>query len=197
MIGFIATLLIWCCIPQSCSKKPSEIEKKAIESLKADSAIKIQTDLIVLKYDSLIRVKQIEDSTHKAKIEKLSNKYYALRAVVNKLQTIPIDSAGQKIDIPVDVYNASIDSGNMCDSLLMYMDSELAVKDSIIAFRTAQFTAVNTLNKTHEQALSDLLALTNEEKSKRSKAQKLNNKIPLISVVSAFAGSILTILILK
>lgn len=173
------------------NREPSELQRKFDNSLLIDSLKRIETSKINSVYDSLISEKKKEDSLHKVKIETLSQKYYALRKIVKKYEGVIVDS------IPKEAVTASINSGSMCDSLLMYQDQELAIKDSIISYREIQLQAERKQNATTTQALSDLIALNEQEKEQKFKSAKLNKKLPLIATLSAFSGSLLTIILLK
>ncbi len=198
-IGVIVVLLAFLFMPKSCepSGKFEQMEAKSNRSLIIDSLQTIETARIRTLNDSLISELKTRDSLHKEKIETLSGKYYALRSVVKKLQLVRVDSSGQTVNVPADQYNASINSGTMCDSLLMYLDSELAVKDSIISTREIQLTACGKESETKGKALSDLIELNAEEKKQGGKARDLNKKIPTIAIISGLIGSVLTLILLK
>ncbi len=198
LLGIIA-VLIWA-LTRSCDSqpKPDKVEGKADQSLKADSLKQIETSKLVARYDSLIHEKLISDSLHKVKINSLSIQYNALRTIVKTMKPVKVDSSGQVVNnIPAASYNASVEQGTMCDSLIMYLDSELAVKDSIAKYYNAQYVAEKKLNSTNTQALSDLKALEGEEKKSLAKAKKLNKKIPVIAAISAIAGYIILTLTIK
>ncbi len=197
LLILISAALIWLCIPKSCTTNPGEMEQKAIHSLKVDSIQTAITNRINAKNDSIVKAYKDSLQQLKSKTEVLSSKYYALRATVSKQKAVRIDSSTQIIEVPAIEYNASVNSGNMCDSLLMYQDQELAIKDSIISCREIQLTAAQKEITTKEQALQDLIALNKQREAESEKAHKINKRIPLIATLSAFAGSILTIILLK
>lgn len=197
IIGIAFMALMMFISPQSCSDKIKPLQKKSDRSLIIDSLQKIETSKVKKESDSLISELKKQDSIQKVKIENLSTSYYALRAKLKHLKAVKVDSLGQTINVPVIEYNASINSSTMCDSLLMYLDSELMLKDSIISVQEIQVKTLDKKVVTSEQALTDLIALNNEERKQKEKAKKLNKKIPLLCGISSVATVILTILLLK
>lgn len=197
LIALIAIMLILIAFPQSCTDKSEPLQRKSERSLIIDSIQKIITNSLIFTNNAKIR--RFEDSikTLKSKNEKLSISYYALRAKIKHLQTVKVESSGQTVNVPVIEYNASINSGTMCDSLLMYQDQELAIKDSIISVKDIQINALDKKAVTGEQALTDLIALNNEEKRQKEKAKRLNKKIPSIALISGLIGSVLTLFLIR
>lgn len=195
----IVILLAWLCIPKSCepSGKSEQFNRKSDVSLIIDSLQKIETANIRKESELLLKVYKDSLATIKESREKLSVNYYALRAKIKHLQTVKVDSSGQTVNVPVIEYNASINSGTMCDSLLMYQDQELAIKDSIISVKDIVIITLEKNSATTDQALADLLLLNNEEKKQKEKAKRLNKNIPQIAIISGLIGSVLTLFILR
>ncbi len=184
LLLLIAGAFIWLCIPKSCepSGKLEHFGAKSAASLKIDSIQSVETLQIRIANDSLISELKTRDSIHKAKIETLSGKYYALRATIKGLKIIHVDSLNQVVEVSADQYNASINSGTMCDSLLMYLDQELAIKDSIISVRDIDVKTLESLTNTKQEANNDLVAFVAELKTelKRAKNQNKGLKIALV-----------------
>lgn len=197
LVTLIAIMVIIFAFPQSCSDKSEPLQRKSDRSLIIDSIQKSITDSLI--FTSNAKIRRFEDSlkTLRDKNEKLSTNYYALRAKIKHLKTVKVYSLGQTVNVPVIEYNASINSGTMCDSLLMYQDQELAIKDSIISVKDVQIVALNKKAVTSEQALADLIALNNEEKRQKEKAKRLNKKIPGIALISGLVGSVLTLILVR
>ena len=182
LIGFIATLLIWCLIPKSCSKKLDNLERKSEKSLIIDSIISAQTEKHNAELDSIIHVKKKTDSIQKVEIQTLSKKYYALRAIVKTLDKVNIDSVNQVVNsIPIEAYNASINSGNMCDELLLDLNESSDRKDSIISMREIQNEGLKKVVDSKGQALIDQSNL-NGELERQLKKSKFWNKV-LVKIV--------------
>lgn len=197
LIAVIAIIFFLIAFPQSCSDRLEPLEHKSERSLIIDSIQKSITDSLI--FTSNAKIRRFEDSIKnlRDKNEKLSINYYALRANIKHLKTVKVDSLGQTIKVPVIEYNASINSGTMCDSLLMYMDWELAIKDSLISVKDIVIITLEKRSATGDQALADLLLLNNEEKKQKEKAKRLNKKIPQIAIISGLIGSVLTLFLLK
>jgi len=177
----VASLIIvaYLIIPKSCDKKTEQLGHKSDVSLIIDSLQRLETANIKKESDFLLKVYKDSLATIKASREKLSVNYYALRAVVKKLQTVRIDSVGQVVNVPVIEYNASINSGTMCDSLLMYMDSELAIKDNIISIKDIEIDSLEKAVETSSQAKNDLVALVGKIEKQLKKAKKENGLLKI------------------
>lgn len=199
LLVIVVILLVYWCIPKSCepSGKYEQLQRNSDRSLIIDSIQKLLTEKVNKKSDSLINIYKDSLAVIKFSKEKIEYNYYALRSIVKKLQSVKVDSFNQVVKVPVIEYNASINSGTMCDSLLMYQDAELNLKDSIISVREIQLIACRKENDTKEQALQDLIALNNEEKKQKERAKVLNKKIPLIAGICAIGGFILATFALK
>jgi len=189
ILALIAIYALWLLIPQSCepSGKSEQFNHKSDVSLIVDSLQKIETDKIKKESDLLLKVYKDSLATIKASREKLSVNYYALRAVVKKLQTVRIDSIGQVVNVPAIEYNASINSGTMCDSLLMYMDSELAIKDSIISVKDIEIDSLIKKVETGEIAQADLLALIEHLKKELKKCKDQNKALKIALLIDTLA----------
>jgi len=176
----IIALLIFCVFLitcESCDKKPSVLEQKSNHSLKADSIQTAQNAQINKISDSIVAKLKKENSILSAENKKLSVSYYALRAIVRPLNPVKVYSLDQLVDsVKAVTYNAAINSGNMCDELLIGKDAELNVKDSIISEREIQLFSCAKENQTKAQAVNDLIALNNEEKEKVKKIKKHSNR---------------------
>ena len=189
ILALIAIYALWLLIPQSCepSGKSEQFNHKSDVSLIVDSLQKIETDKIKKESDLLLKVYKDSLATIKASREKLSVNYYALRAVVKKLQTVRIDSIGQVVNVPAIEYNASINSGTMCDSLLMYMDSQLAIKDSIISVKDIEIDSLIKKVETGEIAQADLLALIEHLKKELKKCKDQNKALKIALLIDTLA----------
>jgi len=186
----IVILLAWLCIPKSCepSGKSEQFNRKSDVSLIIDSLQKIETANIRKESELLLKVYKDSLATIKESREKLSVNYYALRAKIKHLQTVKVDSSGQTVKVPVIEYNASINSGTMCDSLLMYMDSELAIKDSIISVKDIVIESLAKKVETGEIAKSDLLALIDELKKELKKCKNQNKALKIAVVITTLTN---------
>lgn len=183
---------------KSCDSGISAVEKKSVVSLLNDSLQRIHTAATIDRYDSLIKVKRVSDSLHGVNVALLTNRYNALRTIVKNLKPVVVDSIDQVVNsVPASAYNASIEQGYLCDSLIVSMDYRLSDKDSIANYFQSQYLAEKKLNVTSEQALSDLKSLSAEEKKGKEKAQKLNRKIPSIVGLSVAITAVLVALVLK
>jgi len=186
----IVILLAWLCIPKSCepSGKSEQFNRKSDVSLIIDSLQKIETANIRKESELLLKVYKDSLATIKESREKLSVNYYALRAKIKHLQTVKVDSSGQTVKVPVIEYNASINSGTMCDSLLMYMDSELAIKDSIISVKDIVIESLAKKVETGEVAQADLLALIEELKKELKKCKNQNKALKIAVVITTLTN---------
>lgn len=186
----IVILLAWLCIPKSCepSGKSEQFNRKSDVSLIIDSLQKIETANIRKESELLLKVYKDSLATIKESREKLSVNYYALRAKIKHLQTVKVDSSGQTVNVPVIEYNASINSGTMCDSLLMYMDSELAIKDSIVSVNDIIIETLVKKVETGEIAKSDLLALIDELKKELKKCKNQNKALKIAVLITTLTN---------
>lgn len=186
----IVILLAWLCIPKSCepSGKSEQFNRKSDVSLIIDSLQKIETANIRKESELLLKVYKDSLATIKESREKLSVNYYALRAKIKHLQTVKVDSSGQTVNVPVIEYNASINSGTMCDSLLMYMDSELAIKDSIVSVKDIIIETLVKKVETGEIAKSDLLALIDELKKELKKCKNQNKALKIAVLITTLTN---------
>jgi hypothetical protein len=195
LFGVAIALAALCIFAKSCGKNPAP--EKEIESVSQLRLHRIHTDAFVARYDSLVMIKQKHDSAYKNHIADLTIKYNALRATIQTLRVVKIDSIGQTIsNLSIIDYNALIESGDICDSMVQVMQSDLFTKDSIITLRTAQYESVQALNKSSEQTISDLQALNEQDQKKLKRSEKLNRKIPLIAGITVVVF-VLTIIALK
>lgn len=177
--------------------KPSKLEVKSNHSLKLDSIQKRITDSLVSASEIEIKKLQIRDSIHKKNIAKLTVKYNALQAIVKDLTTVKVDSVGQIVIVPVIQYNALIERGYACDSLVSESHAAGKVKDSTIFTRTIELEAVTNLNNAHEQALSDQIALNHQNKRKLKRANGIIKKIPLITATGAVIGFVVALVLVN
>jgi hypothetical protein len=186
----IAVMLAWLVTPKSCKKfgNTELLERKSERSLIIDSILSAQNEKFQAKSDSIVN--RFKDSIFKIEKERtaLATNYYALRKVLRQYQTIRIDSLGQTVNVPVIVYNDAINSGNMCDSLIMYMDAELNLKDSIISTRELQLQSVNDLNKTHQVTIKDTEVLIAELRKDLKKARKANDVLKVVAILALLAN---------
>lgn len=190
-------MIAWCGFRACQSDLPDPVKEAAVKSVQVQQKQSRENDSINKVNDSLIALLKAQELIYKDHVSELSERNSALRAIVSKLQPVRIDSSGQTVNVPAVAYNAGIESGNLCDSLLMYMDKELAIKDSIISTREIQLQASQKLNVSSQKAINDLLALNEQEESKRKTALKLNKKIPLIAGIAAVTGYVFALTILK
>ena len=198
LLAIIAVMLILLAFHQSCSKKLDRLETKSSKSLVIDSIISDQTRKHNAVLDSIIYVKKKTDSIQKVNISVLQSKYNALRLIVKQLKPATIDSLTKVINgVPVEAYNASINSGVMCDQLLADKDESLNRKDSIISMREIQIGNDNKEITAKEQAKQDLISLDDQKTKKLKHAKSLNRKIPLIAGIAATLGFVLAIIALK
>lgn len=186
----IAVMLAWLVIPKSCKKfgNTELLERKSERSLIIDSILSAQNEKFQAKSDSIVN--RFKDSIFKIEKERtaLATNYYALRKVLRQYQTIRIDSLGQTVNVPVIAYNDAINSGNMCDSLLMYQDIELNLKDSIISTRELQLQSVNDLNKAHQVTIKDTEVLIAELREDLKKARKTNDVLKVVAILALLAN---------
>lgn len=197
LLSIIALLFIYWCIPKSCAPtgKYERMDPKS-ELSKLRDSIKTSHNLILqAKSDSIVKV--YNDSIAKIEKEKtkLKANYYALRKALKQYQLIQVDSnnnSNMPDHLPewvkAESFNALINSGNMCDSLIMFTDLELNIKDSIISTRELQLKAVNELNKTHEITVEDMKALIAELKKELKKARKANDVLKVVAILATLAN---------
>jgi len=198
LLTVVGIMLLLLAFPQSCSKKLDKLETRKDKSLVIDSIISEQTRKHNAVLDSIIYVKKKTDSIQKVNILVLQSKYNALRLIVRQLKPATIDSLTKVVNgVPVDAYNASINSGVMCDELLADKDESLNRKDSIISMREIQIGNDNKEIAAKEQAVQDLIALDEQKGKKLKHAKSLNKKIPLIAGIAATLGFLLAIFALK
>ena len=198
IIAIVLAITILLLVKNCNSKiKFNPLQSKADRSFKIDSISTLQNLSIQQKYDSLVVVYKSNDSTHKKNNAALAAKYYALRKTLSKLTAVSIDSLSQVVTVPASVYNDAINSGNICDTLLVGKNTELNIKDSIIKAREFQLLSEQKAKSITDQALQDQKLLADKETKKADKAKKLNKKIPIIALVCAEIGAVITILILK
>lgn len=189
LIAIIAIMLILIALPQSCepSGKSEQFNHKSDVSLIIDSLQEIETAKIRKESDLLLKIYKDSLATIKESRENLSINYYALRAKIKHLTTVRVDSSGQTVNVPVIEYNASINSGTMCDSLLMYMDSELAIKDSIISVKDIIIETLTKKVETGEIAQADLLALMEHLKKELKKCKDQNKALKIALLIDTLA----------
>lgn len=186
-----------CIILIKCGHNVNEIgesEHKAQESFRVDSLQQIKTDSLKAKYDSLITASVKSDSASAARIAALSKEYYRLRNIVKGMNIVLVDTSKT---LSADQYNAFVESGNLCDSLLSDKDKRIAGKDSIIHYQGEIIRAEEVQNQISEQAVSDYKQFAEEEKRAKEKAKKLNRAIPKIAAAFTAVGSIITIVLLN
>jgi len=198
LLTIIAVLLILLSFPRSCDNKIDNLEYRKDKSLVIDSIISEQTRKHNAVLDSIIYLKKKTDSIQKVNISVLQSKYNALRLIVKRFSPITIDSTTKYVNgIPIEAYNAAMNSGVMCDELLADKDESLNRKDSIISMREIQIGNNNKEIEAKEQAIQDLIALDEKKGKKLKHAKSLNKKIPLIAGIAAGLGFILAIFALK
>ena len=198
LLALIAIMLILIAVPQTCHKKLDDLERKSEKSLIIDSIVSAQTKKHNAELDSIIYVKKCADSIQKINIQILQSKYNALRAIVRGYKVTNVDTLGKTINnVPVEVYEASVNSGNMCDELITDLNESLNRKDSIISMREIQIENNNKEIAAKEQALFDLKNLEAVEQKKLKRAKYLNKKIPLITGIALVAGFVLATFALR
>ena len=137
--------------------------------------------------DSLINIYKDSLAVIIASKEKIEYNYYAIRSIVKKLQSVKVDSFDQVVNVPVIEYNASINSGTMCDSLLMYLEAESAIKDSIIYMKDVNISELIKKVNSGEIAKSDLVDLVDELKKELKKAKSDNLKLKILLIIDTLA----------
>jgi hypothetical protein len=176
----------------------SKSESDATESFRADSIQNIKTDSLISHKNSQIRRFEKQDSISRIKVLSLAKENSRLRTLVKHISVIRADSSGQVVNgVPVEEYNALIESGNLCDSIISEQNKRIAGKDSINESNENIIVALKASNATKELALQDIIALAAQEKQEKGKAKKLNRKIPLIATISGLAGTLITIFLLR
>jgi hypothetical protein len=184
LLGFIATLFIYWCIPKSCTTQPSELENKAIASRKADSLLTIVESKHQAIQDSIIRESNKKDSIAKVKIAVLQKGYNEQRAIIKHLTTIRIDSVGQVVNnVPIEEYNALIEAGNKCDSMLTIERERIAEKDTTIKALNNKFESERKLTESAQNKANDFLLLAEDEKKQKDKAKKANNILKKVLII--------------
>ena len=178
-IAIIAFMIVYLIIPKSCEPigKYEQLEQKAIESKVIDSLLTIQETRHQAKQDSIIRSSEIKDSIAQLKISVLQKGYNAQRAIIKHLTTIRIDSVGQVVNnVPIAEYNALIESGNKCDSMLAIERERIAEKDTIIKALNNKFESEKKLTESAQNKSNNFEQLSESYKSELKKV-KNENKI--------------------
>lgn len=197
LLSIAALLFIYWCTPKSCqpSGKYEQLESKS-ELSKLRDSIKTSQFLIFKKHsDSLISLHQKKDSVASKKISTLEAGYKPLRDLIKHLTSVRVDSISQIVIVPVEQYNAFVESGNKCDSMQVLQKVLIAEKDSVNMQLASQVKAEQAQNVTTSQALADQTALTTEEKEKVAKGKKINKVLIKIIVVETAILAILAIVI--
>jgi hypothetical protein len=180
------------------SKEITKSEQVAYGSLKIDSINSLSVNRSNAKYDSIIIVKNHSDSIALLQINALYANYKQLRLIAKSLQVVKIDSLNQVVDgIPAVAFNAEINSGNKCDSLINLKDTSIRMRDSIIRMRIIEYLSEKKLNSEKDSTIQDFVTLSKLEKEDLAKAKKLNKNIPLIAGLSAVGALVLRLLLLK
>ena len=189
LIALFAIMLFLIAFPQSCHKKLDNLERKSEKSLIIDSIVSAQTKKHNAELDSIIHVKKRTDSIQKINIQILQTKYNALRAIVRGYKVTNVDTLGKVINnVPIEVYEASVNSGNMCDELITDLNESLNRKDSIISMREIQIENNNKEIATKEQALTDLKNLEAVQHKKLKRARKANDVLKVIAILALLAN---------
>lgn len=197
LLGLFAFMLIWLSF-KGCDSKPTKIEEKVHESLNLNALQKRITDSINLIEEAKIKALYKKDSIQKVSIKSLSTERNRLLAIVRGFQGAMIDTINQTVnDIPIAVYEAEMNANAMCDTLLQFKDVQISIRDSVIHLRGIELQACENMNKSNEQALSDLIALRQQDKKRLKRAKSLNKKIPLIGAICAVGGYILATFALR
>jgi len=184
LLGFIATLFIYWCIPKSCTTQPSELENKAIASRKADSLLTIVESKHQAIQDSIIRESNKKDSIAKVKIAVLQKGYNEQRAIIKHLTTIRIDSVGQVVNnVPIEEYNALIESGNKCDSMLTIERERIAEKDTVIKALENKFESERKLTESAQVKSDSFEQFGKSEQLKKEKLKKENKLLKKIIII--------------
>lgn len=198
-----ATIAILCfvvvvslALPKTCnSDHASVLDLKAMHSRIIDSIQKVETAKLKKNSDSLISIHNKKDSIAGVKIAVMEKDYKRLRAIVRHLTSVRVDSISQIVIVPVEQYNAFVESGNKCDSMQVLQKFRIAEKDSVNMQLAIQVKAEQAQNITTSQALTDQTALTTEEKEKVAKGKKINKVLTKIIVVETAILIILAIVI--
>jgi len=184
LLGIIAILLIWMVIPKSCTTQPSKLEQKALQSLREDSLLTIKEKAHQAIQDSIIRESNKKDSIAKVKIAVLQKGYNEQRAIIKHLTKIRIDSVGQVVNnVPIEEYNALIESGNKCDSMLTIERERISERDTIIKALENKFESERKLTESAQNKANDFLLLAEDEKKQKEKAKKANNILKKVLII--------------
>ncbi len=186
--ALLAVFVMWLFMPQSCERKPSDIEVKANESYKIDSIERIHTDKVNSVYDSLVKIMQHDDSLHAIKINTLSVKYNALRSIVKNIKPV-IDTSNQSVSIKANDYAFFVDQGIVSDSLYQEWSNRDFRKDSIIELKTKQNVALKSQSERTVVALEDQRELVGDLEKKLKKAKWWNkfwSKVAIVGVAANF-----------
>ena len=188
-IAIITFMIVWLVIPKSCqpSGKYEQLEQKAIESRKDDSLLTIVEAKHQAIQDSIIRESNKKDSIAKAKIAVLQKGYDEQKRIIKHLLKVRIDSVGQVVVLPAEQYNALIESGNKCDSMLTIERERIAEKDTIIKALENKFESERKLTESSQNKSNDFELLTEDLKKQLKKAKKENGflKVALCIVTLA------------
>jgi len=183
---------------KECDSKPSNRQEKSNSSIIVDQIKTRQAEIINAKLDSVVFIYKDSISKLTTKDKALTKEYNRLRSIVKHLQPVRVDSFNQVVNnIPVDVYNAEIEAGNVCDQLLGYKDVQISIRDSIIANHEEKIVILDELIETKDQALQDIILLDEEKETNLKRAKSLNKKIPLIGALCAGVGAFLVLFALK
>ena len=185
LLMFIGFLLI----PKCSDKVVDNLERKSEKSLIIDSIISAQTKKHNAELDSIIHVKKRTDSIQKINIQILQSKYNALRAIVRGYKVTNVDTLGKVINnVPIEVYEASVNSGNMCDELIIDLNESLNRKDSIISMREIQIENNNKEIATKEQVNQDQKVLISELKKQLKRAIKAKDFWKIATILALLAN---------
>jgi len=188
LIAIIAIMAFLFAFPQSCTTQPSELEHKAIASRKADSLLTIVEAKHQAIQDSIIHESNKKDSIAKVKIAVLQKGYNEQRAIIKHLTKIRIDSVGQVVNnVPIAEYNALIESGNKCDSMLTIERGRIAEKDTIIKALENKFESEKKLTESAQVKSNDFELLTEDLKKQLKRSKGENKLLKFLLVIDTLA----------
>jgi hypothetical protein len=180
------------------SKSVTDEERVVMNDIKKDSISKLLLKIFNQKSDSTIKVKNDSIELYNKQYNALYANYRQLRLIAKQLQPVKVDSLNQLVNgLSAHVYNAEINSGNQCDSLLFIRDKTIRDKDSVNAILSSKILEEQKVSAQKDTTLSDYIKLQTLTKKEAEKSKKLNKKIPYFVAGGALGALILRFVLIK